>query len=347
MNSTLTEQIKEKIFADFISTNESGKRIPTEAFLKNNYNVSLTTIRRAVGILENEKILERCHGSGTFIRKITTNKKVGLLVPEGNLTSYFREMAIRVEPYLRQENFSTSLFVAPENYFDIDEIRHCLGDADALILCGYCSNYRELRSLGLPIIIMGNELPVDESYVAVDMICAMKSAISHLVETGCHRIHLFTQWQSSDPQKDIYNELSLRYFGYRLGLEQHDLNFSPDMIHHAGFSYIHGYNKCMEVIDKKSFDAVICANDRIALGVIKALSEKGFSVPGDVSVVGCNNIMSTEEQQIPLTTIDFRIDVLVSRVVYLLNNSFKNNGLKNEDLSILVKPKLIIRNSTK
>ncbi len=50
--------------------------------------------------------------------------------------------------------------------------------------------------------------------------------------------------------------------------------------------------------------AILCGNDRIAVGVMKALREHHFSIPDDISVAGIDNVPLSDMLSVPLTTID-------------------------------------------
>ncbi len=90
--------------------------------------------------------------------------------------------------------------------------------------------------------------------------------------------------------------------------------------------------------------AIVCVNDFMALGVITALRERGLAVPGDVSVVGCDNISLSEFACPPLTT----INVPRERIGRLVGEALMPGG-EVSDLwgrETVIEPDLIIRDST-
>jgi len=90
--------------------------------------------------------------------------------------------------------------------------------------------------------------------------------------------------------------------------------------------------------------AVVCVNDFMALGAIRALQEMGLAVPRDVSVVGCDNISLSEFAGPPLTTINLpreRIGQLVSEALMPDGEASPLWGRE-----IVIEPELIIRDST-
>jgi DNA-binding LacI/PurR family transcriptional regulator len=64
--------------------------------------------------------------------------------------------------------------------------------------------------------------------------------------------------------------------------------------------------------------AVFCANDQMALGLLRALAEAGREVPGDVSVVGFDDVADAAQYRPPLTTVRQEFDALGERAVAIL-----------------------------
>jgi LacI family transcriptional regulator, galactose operon repressor len=90
--------------------------------------------------------------------------------------------------------------------------------------------------------------------------------------------------------------------------------------------------------------ALVCCNDFMALGVLRAVREMGLSVPEDVSVVGCDNISLAEFACPPLTTSNIPRD----RIGHLIGEALMPRGdasrLWGREISI--EPELIIRDTT-
>ena len=92
----------------------------------------------------------------------------------------------------------------------------------------------------------------------------------------------------------------------------------------------------------EKFTAVFAVNDLMALGASRALQEAGLSVPGDVSLVGCDNIRIGEYSNPPLTTLDVSAREMGRQIVYTLLQ--KSNGLETQKIHIV--PQLVVRKST-
>lgn len=90
--------------------------------------------------------------------------------------------------------------------------------------------------------------------------------------------------------------------------------------------------------------AVICVNDFMALGVLRALRDRGLRVPEDVSVVGYDNIRLSEFTSPPLTTVNVPRDEIAHAVCAALLPDPGASNLVGRD--VLIEPELIIRDST-
>ena len=103
-------------------------------------------------------------------------------------------------------------------------------------------------------------------------------------------------------QEDLKNEF--RFDGYLSGLDRCGLSFDPALVEDSYLSAEDGYEKAGNLFSRKTPEAVICANDNLAIGVMKFLQDKGLSIPKDVSVTGFDNIEEAAYLKPSLSTID-------------------------------------------
>ncbi len=90
--------------------------------------------------------------------------------------------------------------------------------------------------------------------------------------------------------------------------------------------------------------AVFVANDRMALGAIQAAHQAGLTVPGELSVVGTDDIEVAAYLVPPLTTVRQSFDRLARLGVQLLLDTLNGQGHENEHL--MIEPELVVRQST-
>ena len=123
---------------------------------------------------------------------------------------------------------------------------------------------------------------------------AARLVMDHLLELGHERIaHVAGPrgWDSAAKREHIYTALMAER-----GLE-------PFPIEHGDWSAASGYRVARELPLDTGLSAIFVANDRMALGVIRALVEQGIRVPEDVSVAGIDDIPEAAYFSPPLTTV--------------------------------------------
>jgi DNA-binding LacI/PurR family transcriptional regulator len=79
-----------------------------------------------------------------------------------------------------------------------------------------------------------------------------------------------------------------------------------------------GYEMGRLLAARRDVTAIFSANDSQAMGVMRALAESGRSIPGDVSVVGIDDVPEAEFQMVPLTTLRNDPKVIAEHVLFQL-----------------------------
>ena len=102
-----------------------------------------------------------------------------------------------------------------------------------------------------------------------------------------------------------HQEAEARLASYHAALSRHGLPDEPALVCHGTFRRDSGARAIQVLLDERhaSFDAVVAANDFMAVGAVRALSERGRAVPMDVSVVGFDDVREALECAPPLTTV--------------------------------------------
>lgn len=130
--------------------------------------------------------------------------------------------------------------------------------------------------------------------VRVDQQAGARLATEHLLQAG-HR----TVWHVSGPP-DWFDAMG-RVDGWRAALEDAGAEVPP--LVQADWTSASGYQAGQMLARMPEVTAIFTANDHSALGVLKAMREAGRSVPGDVSIVGFDDIPEAAFFVPPLTTV--------------------------------------------
>jgi DNA-binding LacI/PurR family transcriptional regulator len=171
--------------------------------------------------------------------------------------------------------------------------------------------------------------------VAVDQVQGAVLATTHLLELG-HR----TVWHISGPVDWL--EAQDRMRGWRTTLEAAGAPTPPVL--HGDWSARSGHELGRELAANPDVTAVFVANDQMALGLLRALHEAGRRIPGDISVVGFDDIPEAAYFTPPLTTVRQNFNEMGRRSLLLLLEQIES-GVR-EPRRETVPPELIVRAST-
>ncbi len=187
--------------------------------------------------------------------------------------------------------------------------------------------------------------------IVLDHHAAVAQALKHLYDLG-HRNIAFMRGPKAIPDSDFRWE-SIQQVAAEMGLRIDPSHVTR--IDTSGWSMNTGYHpmapeigyKPMQALLEKSrnFTAIFCFNDIAAIGAIRALKDAGLSVPGDVSVVGFDDILSAAYYSPSLTTVRQPLTEMGKRGAEILLDRITNRE-KEYPSEIVVAPEFEIREST-
>ena len=112
-----------------------------------------------------------------------------------------------------------------------------------------------------------------------------------------------------------------------------DLNFVDIVLATGDYSYDSGRRAILEIVDRRGSppDAVICANDMMAMGAMDGLRYTlGLDVPGDVSVVGFDGVRAAAWSSFDLATIQQPVESMAEAAVSMLMDRIDTYDLPPE-----------------
>ncbi|MGB3482020.1 MAG: LacI family DNA-binding transcriptional regulator [Mycobacterium sp.] len=186
---------------------------------------------------------------------------------------------------------------------------------------------------GLPLIVVEGDLSGSGLSVGVDQIAGARHATSHLIELGHRAIEHIAgpmTWTEAKGRRCGYED-AMRTAGLPVG-EPWPGDWTP----------ARGYEIGRELARRGDMTAVFVANDQMAIGVLHAFAEAGLSVPGDVSVVGFDDIPEAAYLNPALTTVRQDFHAVGQRAIDLVTAALDGSATSMP----LLAPELIIRNST-
>ena len=237
------------------------------------------------------------------LRKTDT---IGVIIPlaheTGQLISdpFFLEMVGRLADEITRRNYAVLLHkvvVTETGWLERIIQAH---RADGLLLIGQSNQHEVLNKVARtykPLVVWGAQLP-GQSYCSVgsDNVAGGRLAVAHLAKAGRKRIAFLGAVDAP--------EAAQRFDGYQQGLAEAGLPFDPTLVVPAHYTMDQARETIAAFIASGvSFDAVFAFSDVIALAAIAALTEAGRSVPGDVAVVGFDDIVLARHSAPPLSTV--------------------------------------------
>ena len=169
-----------------------------------------------------------------------------------------------------------------------------------LVVCGLTGEQRAaLDRRKVPFVVVDgvNHPPVDVPSVGTTDWAGGYSATQHLIELGHRRIAAI-----GGPEHLLCTRA--RVAGYRAALEGAGLSLASELVRYAEFRHDGGLRAArslLELTDPPT--AVFAGNDEQATGVLEAVRQRELQVPGDVSVVGFDDLRFAEWTAPPLTTV--------------------------------------------
>jgi DNA-binding LacI/PurR family transcriptional regulator len=211
--------------------------------------------------------------------------------------------------------------------------------SDGIIVIGQSTEHAALERAATkygPLVVWGGHLAKQRyCVVGTDNVNGGRMATEHLLERGRRRI-VFV----GDPS---IPEIRLRCDGYKLALAGAPRGRAPARIIKAHMTAEAAHTAMRRFIDTRSrFDAVFAATDVIAISAMRALAASGCAIPGDIAVVGYDDISMAAHVHPSLTTV--RQDL--ARGASLLVDLVLRRIAGEETEPVILPAELVVREST-
>ena len=278
--------------------------------------------------------------------KLTGN--VGFIVSEEHFTRsepFYTHIFIGSEFEARNHNVYVLLTVVGNTFRGKKDAPRFLLDrnVDGILIAGRVP-YELIRYLSkykLPLVFI-DFLPQKgpAQAILIDNMESGRQAVTHLIQRGRRRI-AFIAGDIGHPS--IHD----RFRGYQKALHEHHLAFDPDLTidSEPEPTFKYGFEAGNKLLaKKKKFDAIFAANDALALGCLRSLTEQGLRVPEDVALIGCDDVVAASLANPPLSTVRVNKEEMGILALKSLMDIINTNKVPN--MKILVPTTLIIRKTT-
>ena len=254
------------------------------------------------------------------------NKSIGLIIKESD-NPYFADVIAGARDRGNEEGY-TILSASSEGNYDteqqiVDVFKN--KDVDGIVITPVLEKNADLSYLfdlkrrNFPFVLLEEVKGVQASLVDIDNEEASKMAAQHFLDEGHERIVHF-----AGPEYSMHSMERVR--GMRQAFSESPNVFSDDLVVQAGAHLSDGYQTGKEYFGELPVEerptGVICYNDLVAVGLMRALRELEIDVPGEVAVIGCDDIELAQYVSTSLTSIRIpkfemgyrAVDILIDRV---------------------------------
>ena len=301
----------------------AGARLPSEPQLVKQFGVSRPTVGRALLDLQNEGLIERRAGSGTYVKggaaaqAASFTRQLGLLIPGLDTTEIFQLICGELASLARVHEYSVLWGGSTHPRQDTDaSLEHaeelCQQFIERKVSGVFFAPYElmpeqeqanrrlavSLRQAGIPVVLLDRDLlpfpnRSDFDLVGLDNMAGGYLLAEHLIKLGCRHLRFVARPRSA-PTVDA------RIAGVREALVRHQLDHDPGWLHTGDPADAKFVRK---LTAGKQADAFICANDDTAATLMRSLEAGGIKVPRDVRAVGFDDAKYATLVSPSLTTI--------------------------------------------
>lgn len=308
--------------------------------------VSTSTVSRALNgsslvneetrtrIEELAKSLNYAINIGAKNLRLGHNRTVAVVIPYDPETRqhlsdpFFQSMLGSLADALTDRGFDMLLSRVNAEHLDAAAQLYETGRAIGVILIGQWHHHDQLNQLAarrVPVVVWGAQLP-QQLYCTIgsDNVMGGFLATKHLIGMGHRRIAFLGDTDLP--------EVAQRYEGYRDALSRNKIPFAPELYVSASFVAESGKRAVQDALKNRlEFDAVFACSDLLAMTAISTLREEGREVPGEISVVGYDDIQLASHFHPPLTTVRQPIEdagtALVEALLTLIDSGRANPQL--------------------
>lgn len=338
-------KIVEQQIVKAINDGKITDKLPGERTLAAEFGFSYMTVRKAVNNLVNRNILYKVQSKGAFVKHEKEAEKTLTLgyfldkaIVAGIGSPYYSMIFNALEKEAALHDYSV-IYFSDSDKTRLDKI---LQKVDGVIAT--CFPYNEdtiayIKSKK-PLLVIDNESQdLSIPSVVIDNFNADYGTVKFLKEQGHKKIAFMAGLNDSDVGKN-------RLRGYLQALKDFDLPHHSEWIFTGNYMFESGLEGADYFLSLGDFpDAIICANDSMALGVIQKLKESHVNVPEDISIIGFDNINVASQVVPALTTLATPNEEIAHHAYTLLKKLIDGEEFLQRHLSIPAK--LIVRESCK
>ena len=321
-------------------------------------NVSITTVSKALNgyqdvnettkkkILETAKSLNYVPNTSARSLGGIPEKTIALLISsleQRDESGYIYELISSIYKVCNKRGYEFILLATDsmrqKEMTFLELFRH--KNLDGAVIVGLQTNdayYEELRDSIIPCVLIDMEVSGDNiGLISTNNKRASFEAVEYLIKCGRKNIAMVNGKRTAKVCEE-------RFSGYAKALEENGLAIVPEYIVNTDFSTDDAFEKAKELLLTHSeIDAVFCASDLIAFGVLSAASNLKIKVPDSLAVIGFDDILAARYAFGGLTTVYQKFHQIGSLATECVIDMVEK---KSTPKNMVVEHELIIRSTT-
>lgn len=300
-----------------------------------------------------EKVMQELKYIPNRAARTLKTKKTNLImlaIPDTD-NPFYVDMIKAVQDVAKYNGYSMVLYYTEGKKSDEVKVLRLLHEnfADGLILVNFSftkEHLKEIERINCPLVLssicvsgLGGGENDRFDYIGVDTRKGMYLATRHLIAQG----HSNIGYIGGLKDIEVFME---RYEGYCSAMSDSGLGIKEELIFWKNYSESTGYDAGKHFLSLGERPTAVCAaNDMLAMGALRAFEENGIKVPGDISLVGMDNIEIASRIKPKLTTVFLAQSEIGRSAAELVLNRLKGEE-QGPSKKIIFEPRLIVRDSS-
>lgn len=249
---------------------------------------------------------------GQFFKGKYPKPVIAIICPE--FKSNFYSIYIETLQKIIEEHHAIPLVLSDnfneETQAELLEYFSAYLQVDGILVFGLKNTLK--KGFDTPLVSLFGSVDQRVDAVAMDIVPAIEEAVATLRSMGHHHIAIAAEEKTHSRVRRLCGALGISD-------QSKDVFISKQRFEQAG-------EECAKQIlaSPTPYTAVLCSYDNIALGVMKHLSQQGYGIPADFSIVGINNIPFSQYTKPSLSTINEHIEEACTAAWELLEQKMKN-----------------------
>lgn len=283
-------------------------------------------------------------GRASVLMRTKRSKDIGIILPTIS-NAYYSQLLQGICSSAAEAEYNVILCSSdrnPDNEYE--SLKFLLKkQVSGIIVVSICGNSKFLTDISrnTNLVILEQDADVNCSKVVFDYEAGMYMATEHLIKNGHRKIGFI----GANPDRPSRIQM---LSGYKKCLADNKIDIVPQYIKISdidaeipeSFELKNGKSAASKFLKMKNPPTgFVCINDMTALGLINRLTDKGYSVPGDFSIIGFDNTPYAALSQPPLTTVEQSAHPMGAEAMKILAENIETQTQR----SVLFKPSLIKR----